>query len=36
MNKTNNIHNKNKKLIVVPISIDVALTLITSPLTSQN
>ena len=36
MNKTNNIQNKNKKLIVAPIKIDVALALITSPPTSQN
>ena len=35
MNKTNNIHNKYKKLIVASIAIVVALALITSPLPSN-
>ena len=36
MNKTKNIHNKNKKLIVASIAIVVALALITSPLVALD
>ena len=36
MNKTNNIQNKNKKLIVASIAIVVALTLIASPMVDMD
>jgi hypothetical protein len=36
MNKTKNIHNKNKRLIVASIAVVVALTLIASPLVAMD
>jgi hypothetical protein len=36
MNKTNNIHNKNKKLIVASIAIVVALSLFASPIVAMD